>query len=99
MLGVGDETVVIDRGHVRARSPSRTSSSPARKRSGSSRTTCYVVGDAVWDLLAARRARMLSVGLLSGGYGADELLAAGAFRVYDDAAELRASLDELGFDA
>jgi phosphoglycolate phosphatase-like HAD superfamily hydrolase len=57
---------------------------------------CFVVGDAVWDLLAARRARMLSVGLLSGGYGADELLAAGAFRVYDDAEELRTSLDELG---
>ena len=58
-----------------------------------------MVGDAVWDLLAAWRAGMLSVGLLSGGYGADELLAAGAFRVYDDTAELRASLDELGFDA
>ena len=41
---------------------------------------CYVVGDAVWDLLAARRAKMLSIGLLSGGYGADELLQAGAFR-------------------
>jgi len=57
---------------------------------------CYVVGDAVWDLLAARRARMLSVGLLSGGYGEDELNQAGAFRVYRDAAELRDSLDELG---
>ena len=42
---------------------------------------------------------MLSVGLLSGGYGSDELLDAGAFRVYDDAAELLGSLDELGFDA
>jgi phosphoglycolate phosphatase-like HAD superfamily hydrolase len=42
---------------------------------------------------------MLSIGLLSGGYGADELLAAGAFRVYDDAAELHRSLDELGFEA
>jgi phosphoglycolate phosphatase-like HAD superfamily hydrolase len=60
---------------------------------------CYVVGDAVWDLLAARRAGMLSVGLLSGGYGSDELLDAGAFRVYDDTAELHASLDELGFEA
>jgi phosphoglycolate phosphatase-like HAD superfamily hydrolase len=59
---------------------------------------CYVVGDAVWDLLAARRARMLSIGLLSGGYGADELLAAGAFRVYEDSAELHRSLDELGFE-
>jgi phosphoglycolate phosphatase-like HAD superfamily hydrolase len=56
----------------------------------------YVVGDAVWDLLAARRARMLSVGLLTGGYGEAELGAAGAFRVYRDAAELDASLDELG---
>jgi phosphoglycolate phosphatase-like HAD superfamily hydrolase len=53
-------------------------------------------GDAVWDLLAARRAGMLSVGLLSGGYGEDELNRAGAFRVYRDTAELRSSLDELG---
>ena len=57
---------------------------------------CYVVGDAVWDLLAARRARMLCIGLLSGGYGEDELTRAGAFRVYRDPAELHASLDELG---
>ena len=42
---------------------------------------------------------MLSIGLLSGGYGTDELLSAGAFRVYADAAELHRSLDELGFDA
>ena len=57
---------------------------------------CYVVGDAVWDLLAARRAGMLSIGLLSGGYGEDELSRAGAFRVYRDAADLLRSLDELG---
>ena len=57
---------------------------------------CYVIGDAVWDLLAARRAGMLCVGLLSGGYGEDELTSAGAYRVYRDAEELRSSLDELG---
>ena len=57
---------------------------------------CFVVGDAVWDLLAARRAGMLSVGLLSGGYGEDELLAAGAFRVYRGADELLVAIDELG---
>ncbi len=39
---------------------------------------------------------MLSVGLLTGGYGEDELGRAGAFRVYRDPAELDASLDELG---
>ena len=57
---------------------------------------CYVVGDAVWDLLAARRAGMLSIGLLSGGYGEDELSRAGAYRVYRDPLELLNSLDELG---
>jgi phosphoglycolate phosphatase-like HAD superfamily hydrolase len=50
----------------------------------------------VWDLLAARRARMLGVGLLTGGYGQDELQAAGAYCVYRDPAELDAGLDELG---
>ena len=54
---------------------------------------------AVWDLLAARRAGMLSVGLLSGGYGEDELVSSGAFRVYRDAEELHHSLDELGIVA
>jgi phosphoglycolate phosphatase-like HAD superfamily hydrolase len=66
------------------------------KRLGISAEDCYVVGDAVWDLLAARWARTLSVGLLSGGYGEDELTRAGAFRVYADTKELRQSLDELG---
>jgi HAD superfamily hydrolase (TIGR01509 family) len=57
---------------------------------------CVVVGDSVWDLLAARRARALGVGLLSGGYGKEELERAGAFRVYEDPADLLRHLDELG---
>ena len=55
-----------------------------------------VVGDSVWDLLAARRGRFIGVGLLSGGYGRDELVGAGAYRVYDDPADLLAHLDEVG---
>jgi len=55
-----------------------------------------VIGDSVWDLLAARRARALGVGLLSGGYGQDELERAGAYRVYQDPADLLAHLDEVG---
>jgi phosphoglycolate phosphatase-like HAD superfamily hydrolase len=54
------------------------------------------VGDSVWDLLAARRARALGVGLLSGGYGDDELARAGAYRVYQDPGDLLEHLDELG---
>ena len=98
VLGVGDETVVIDRGDVARAKPEPDLFLACQVALGVEAADCYVVGDAVWDLLAARRAGMLSVGLLSGGYGADELLAAGAFRVYDDAAELHVSLDELGFD-
>jgi HAD superfamily hydrolase (TIGR01549 family) len=95
-LGVGAETVVVERGDVRRAKPEPDLFIACAERMGVDADFCFVVGDAVWDLLAARRARMLSVGLLSGGYGADELLAAGAFRVYDDAEELRTSLDELG---
>jgi phosphoglycolate phosphatase-like HAD superfamily hydrolase len=43
-----------------------------------------------------RRARALGVGLLSGGYGQDELERAGAYRVYQDPADLMRHLGEVG---
>jgi HAD superfamily hydrolase (TIGR01509 family) len=95
-LGVGEETVVVERGEVDRAKPEPDLFLTCADRLGISPAECYVVGDAVWDLLAARRAGMLSVGLQSGGYGEDELTRAGAFRVYRDADELRSSLDELG---
>ena len=95
-LGVGSATVVVERGDVLRAKPEPDLFLACSERLGVPPEECYVVGDAVWDLLAARRAHMLSVGLLSGGYGDDELTRAGAFRVYRDAEELRHSLDELG---
>jgi HAD superfamily hydrolase (TIGR01509 family) len=95
-LRVPEDTVVVPRGEVRRAKPEPDLFEECARRLGVQPGDCYVVGDAVWDLLAARRAQMLSVGLLSGGYGSDELERAGAFRVYRDAAELRVSLDELG---
>jgi HAD superfamily hydrolase (TIGR01549 family) len=92
-LEVPPETVVVERGDVERAKPEPDL---CARRLDADPGDCYVIGDAVWDLLAARRARMLSIGLLSGGYGADELERAGAYRVYRDAAELRVSLDELG---
>jgi HAD superfamily hydrolase (TIGR01509 family) len=59
-------------------------------------TESFVVGDSVWDMLAARRAQALGVGVLSGGYGREELQTAGAYRVYDDPRDLLAHIDELG---
>lgn len=95
-LGVDGGTVVIDRGDVARAKPEPDLFLACQQRLGVSVQDCYVVGDAVWDLLAARRAGMLSIGLLSGGYGEDELSRAGAFRVYRDPSELHHSLDELG---
>jgi HAD superfamily hydrolase (TIGR01509 family) len=95
-LGVPPGTPVVDRGAVPRAKPEPDLFLACAERLGLPPADCYVVGDAVWDLLAARRAGMLSVGLLSGGYGADELTAAGAFRIYRDPAELSVSLDELG---
>jgi HAD superfamily hydrolase (TIGR01549 family) len=55
-----------------------------------------VAGDSVWDMLAARRAHFLGVGLLTGGYGESELTAAGAYRVYADPAQMLEHLHEIG---
>jgi HAD superfamily hydrolase (TIGR01549 family) len=52
-----------------------------------------MVGDSVWDIEAAQRAGVKSIGLLSGGFGRDELITAGAAAVYDDVADLLAQLD------
>lgn len=95
-LGLGADTVVIERGSVARAKPEPDAFLACQQKMSVEPGDCYVVGDAVWDLLGARRAGMLSVGLLSGGYGADELSRAGAFRVYADPLELHRSLDELG---
>lgn len=95
-LGIGSDVVVVERGDVLRAKPEPDLFLACQERMGVEIRDVTVVGDAVWDLLAARRAGMLSVGLLTGGYGGDELLAAGAFRVYRDPSELDASLDELG---
>jgi HAD superfamily hydrolase (TIGR01509 family) len=95
-LEVPADTVVIERGDVSRAKPAPDLFLACQKRLGVQAGDCYVVGDAVWDLLAARRAGMLGIGVLSGGYGEDELVRAGAYRVYRDTAELDTWLDELG---
>ncbi|KPW74915.1 Haloacid dehalogenase-like family hydrolase [Pseudomonas cannabina] len=56
---------------------------------------CLVIGDAIWDMLAARRCKATGVGLLSGGYDIGELERAGALRVYEDPLDLLNHLDEI----
>lgn len=95
-LQIPDDTIVIQRGDVARAKPEPDLFLACQARLQAPVTECYVVGDAVWDILAARRAGMFSIGLLSGGYGEDELSKAGAFRIYRDTAELHRSLNELG---
>jgi HAD superfamily hydrolase (TIGR01509 family) len=95
-LGVPEDVPVITRDLVGHAKPGPDLFLAAAERLGVDIEDCIVVGDSVWDLLAARRARALGVGLLSGGYGADELERAGAYRVYEDPADLLRHLDEIG---
>ncbi len=96
-LGVDPErSTVVTRDQVRHAKPDPDLFITAAERLGVDILDSVVVGDSVWDLLAARRARALGVGLLSGGYGQDELERAGAYRVYEDPAHLLRHLDEVG---
>ena len=96
MLGVRDDLAVITRDQVRYAKPDPDLFLAAAEKLGVSIHDSVVVGDSVWDLLAAQRARAIGVGVLSGGYGQEELERAGAYRVYQDPADLLAHLDEVG---
>lgn len=96
-LGVDPHrAAIVTRDQVRHAKPDPDLFLTAAARLGVDAADTVVVVDSVWDLLAARRARALGVGLLSGGYGQDELERAGAYRVYDDPADLLKHLDEVG---
>ena len=96
LLGVGPEVPVVTSDQVGHAKPDPDLFLAAAARLGADVSDAVVVGDSVWDLLAARRARALGIGLLSGGYGREELERAGAYRVYEDPADLLLHLDEVG---
>jgi HAD superfamily hydrolase (TIGR01509 family) len=95
-LGVRPEIPVITRQEVQRAKPDPDLFLAAAQRLNLPITRAMVVGDSVWDLLAARRAGCLGIGLLSGGYGKEELEQVGAYRVYQDPADLLSHLDEVG---
>jgi HAD superfamily hydrolase (TIGR01509 family) len=95
-LGVTAEIPVITRREVQRAKPDPDLFLAAAERLNVPITRAMVVGDSAWDLLAARRAGCLGIGLLSGGYGKDELEQVGAYRVYQDPADLLTHLDEVG---
>ena len=91
-----DEIPVVTRDQVKYGKPAPDLFLAAACRLGLGAETARIVGDSVSDMLAARRARALGVGLLSGGYGRDELERAGAYCIYEDPADLMRHIDEMG---
>ena len=96
MLDIPGGVPIVTRDQVEHAKPDPDLFLAAAERLGIPIDESVVVGDSVWDLLAARRARALGVGLLSGGYGEEELERSGAYRVYQDPADLLNHLDEVG---
>ena len=96
LLQLAPGALVVTRDEVQHAKPDPDLFLTAAHGLGISIHDSVVVGDSIWDLLAARRARALGVGLLSGGYGQDELERAGAYRVYQDPSDLLRHLDEVG---
>jgi HAD superfamily hydrolase (TIGR01509 family) len=95
-LGVDpDSAIVVSRDQVHYAKPDPDLFVEAARRLGTSTHGSYVIGDSIWDMIAAARCGALGIGLLSGGYGREELERAGALRVYDDPADMLAHLDEL----
>ena len=96
LLSLPDDAPLVTRDMVQHAKPDPDLFLAAAAMIGVDPGHAWVVGDSVWDLLAARRARALGIGLLSGGYGREELEQAGAYRVYADPADLLARADEVG---
>jgi HAD superfamily hydrolase (TIGR01509 family) len=96
LLGLAADTPVVTREQVRYAKPDPDLFLTAADRIGVDIRDSIVVGDSVWDLLAARRASALGIGVLSGGYGREELIYSGAYRVYEDPHDLLIHLDEVG---
>jgi HAD superfamily hydrolase (TIGR01509 family) len=96
-LGVDPEhNAIVTRDQVKYAKPDPDLFLAAAAKLGAAIERAIVVGDSIWDMLAATRCRALGVGLLSGGYGDEELRQSGAIRVYDDPADLLDHLDEVG---
>ena len=97
-LRIPSSVPIITADHVAQAKPDPGVFVEAARRLGVPLGDCVVVGDSIWDLLAAGRSKALGVGLLSGGYGAAELIEAGAYRVYENPADLLEHIAEMGIE-
>lgn len=97
-LGITENAVVVSASDVERAKPEPDLFLLCQERLKMHPEHCFVVGDAIWDLLAAKRAGMLGVGMLTGGIGEEEFIRAGAYRIYRDPAEFDTRLHEVGLE-
>jgi HAD superfamily hydrolase (TIGR01549 family) len=99
LLDVPDHVPIVSREQAAHAKPDPDLFLAASESLGVALSDAFIVGDSVWDLLAARRAGALGIGLLSGGIAADELQRACPYRVYKDPADLLRHIDQVGVRA
>jgi HAD superfamily hydrolase (TIGR01509 family) len=87
---------IVTGDHVERAKPDPDVFFQAAKQLGVELPECVVIGDSIWDMLAAQRAKALGAGLLCGGYSEMELIQAGAYRVYRHPADLLERISEIG---
>lgn len=97
MLGIsGGPAPIVTRDLVKFAKPDPDLFLAAAVKLNVAVATSYVVGDSIWDMLAAARVHALPIGVRCGGNSETELRHAGAYRVFDDPADILNHLDELG---
>ena len=82
-----------DSGDVARTKPSPDLVVAALEKAGDDADDAVMVGDSTWDCRAAAAADVRAIGVLTGGFGKDELLEAGASKVFTSIEELRAHAD------
>lgn len=85
---------IVTAGDVEAAKPAGDIFSAALSKAGCQPSEALAVGDTAWDVMAAGRAGVACVAVLTGGWSRDELLSSGAVAVYADSRQLRERFEE-----
>jgi pyrophosphatase PpaX len=87
-LHLAHAPLIVDGTHVAHAKPAPDLLLLTASRLGADPASCWYVGDATWDMLAAVAAGMPAIGVTTGAVDAAALLAAGAARVVASLAEI-----------
>jgi HAD superfamily hydrolase (TIGR01509 family) len=83
-----------DSGDVETTKPAPDLVIAALEKTGAAAKDAVMIGDSTWDCLAAKAAKVRSIGVLTGGFSREELLEAGASKVFDTVEDLRQGLED-----